>query len=185
MTALWETILAVWILSNVILAGVGVDLARKLADRFSVLKSLWAVCKRWQPQVCDTAVRFTEIWDSFISSQLEFEERFAVFCDQLGDFLEALVQRAFDLVERMFQIEQTAALCHLAVHQVTRQECKGGVGHLAVKSCAICFEDWQPRDHLRILPVCSHAFHCNCVDAWLYQQGECPLCRTAVVLSYG
>lgn len=36
-------------------------------------------------------------------SPLGFEDRFAIFCNQLGDLLEGLVQLAFDVLELFFQ----------------------------------------------------------------------------------
>lgn len=38
-------------------------------------------------------------------ASLGFEDRFAIFCDQLGDFLEGLVQRAVDVLELFFQLD--------------------------------------------------------------------------------
>ena len=49
-----------------------------------------------------------QIWDMFVrctDASLDFEDRFAIFCDQLGDFLEVLVQRAVDVLELFFQLD--------------------------------------------------------------------------------
>jgi hypothetical protein len=40
-----------------------------------------------------------------MESSLDLESRFAVFCDELGDFLETLVQRAVDWLEWLFQLD--------------------------------------------------------------------------------
>ncbi|XP_024991607.1 RING-H2 finger protein ATL47-like [Cynara cardunculus var. scolymus] len=43
--------------------------------------------------------------------------------------------------------------------------------------CAVCLCEFLEQDHLRLLPVCSHAFHIHCIDTWLLSNSTCPLCR--------
>jgi hypothetical protein len=44
------------------------------------------------------------------------------------------------------------------------------------RSCAVCLSDFEDGDLLRRLP-CNHSFHIGCIDKWLMQNRECPLCR--------
>ncbi|KAK9108003.1 hypothetical protein Syun_024014 [Stephania yunnanensis] len=43
--------------------------------------------------------------------------------------------------------------------------------------CAVCLCEFSDEDKLRLLPMCSHAFHLNCIDTWLLSNSTCPLCR--------
>jgi hypothetical protein len=43
--------------------------------------------------------------------------------------------------------------------------------------CAVCLCEFSEQDKLRLLPMCSHAFHIGCIDTWLLSNSTCPLCR--------
>ncbi|XP_039188452.1 RING finger protein 215 [Crotalus tigris] len=45
-----------------------------------------------------------------------------------------------------------------------------------IDSCAICLDQFQKNQCLRVLP-CLHEFHQDCVDPWLLLQQTCPLCK--------
>uniref|UniRef100_A0A7N0TDQ8 RING-type domain-containing protein n=1 Tax=Kalanchoe fedtschenkoi TaxID=63787 RepID=A0A7N0TDQ8_KALFE len=55
----------------------------------------------------------------------------------------------------------------------------------ATSDCAVCLSKFEPHDELRLLPICCHAFHAHCVDAWLQssQTKTCPLCRSIIFAS--
>ncbi len=45
--------------------------------------------------------------------------------------------------------------------------------------CLICLVDYENGDEVRTLP-CSHDFHKDCVDSWLYNHSSCPACRSSI-----
>ncbi|KAL3512904.1 hypothetical protein ACH5RR_025621 [Cinchona calisaya] len=46
--------------------------------------------------------------------------------------------------------------------------------------CVVCLCEFSDKDMLRLLPLCSHAFHINCIDTWLLSNSTCPLCRSLI-----
>ncbi|KAK8511177.1 hypothetical protein V6N13_013597 [Hibiscus sabdariffa] len=46
--------------------------------------------------------------------------------------------------------------------------------------CAVCLNEFEDDEKLRMIPNCSHVFHIDCIDVWLQNNANCPLCRTSV-----
>jgi len=47
-------------------------------------------------------------------------------------------------------------------------------------SCAVCLDEFENGDRLRQLTLCGHQFHTACLDEWLGQHDNCPLCRAPI-----
>lgn len=47
----------------------------------------------------------------------------------------------------------------------------------ATLECAVCLNEFQGDETLRLIPNCSHVFHAECIDAWLVNHYTCPVCR--------
>ncbi|RDX77252.1 RING-H2 finger protein ATL30, partial [Mucuna pruriens] len=43
--------------------------------------------------------------------------------------------------------------------------------------CAICLLEFEHDDMLRLLTLCCHVFHQDCIDLWLRSNKTCPVCR--------
>ncbi|XVF00634.1 hypothetical protein REPUB_Repub04eG0017800 [Reevesia pubescens] len=50
----------------------------------------------------------------------------------------------------------------------------------SLKDCAVCLLEFEDNEYVRTLPVCSHAFHVDCIDVWLKSHANCPLCRAGI-----
>ncbi|OIV97875.1 hypothetical protein TanjilG_12632 [Lupinus angustifolius] len=48
---------------------------------------------------------------------------------------------------------------------------------MATLQCAVCINEFQDDETLRLIPVCNHVFHPECIDAWLAHHSTCPVCR--------
>ncbi|CAK9318740.1 unnamed protein product [Citrullus colocynthis] len=46
--------------------------------------------------------------------------------------------------------------------------------------CAVCLSEFEEDETVRIIPICSHLFHIDCIDIWLQNNPNCPLCRTSI-----
>ncbi|KAG6546912.1 hypothetical protein Mapa_011528 [Marchantia paleacea] len=46
--------------------------------------------------------------------------------------------------------------------------------------CPICLSEYNISDKLRVIPPCTHTFHMGCVDKWLRDHANCPVCRVVL-----
>ncbi|KAF8390388.1 hypothetical protein HHK36_024914 [Tetracentron sinense] len=58
-------------------------------------------------------------------------------------------------------------------------EFKAGERVSSPVDCAVCLENFNMGDKCRLLPICNHIFHAQCVDSWLLKKPICPICRTS------
>ncbi|KAL6876373.1 hypothetical protein ACP4OV_012945 [Aristida adscensionis] len=47
-------------------------------------------------------------------------------------------------------------------------------------SCTVCLGAFQRGETVRLLPVCLHLYHVECIDPWLEKHSTCPLCRSGI-----
>ena len=47
-------------------------------------------------------------------------------------------------------------------------------------TCPVCLERYVIGDVVRTIP-CFHAFHSTCIDPWLAQRAECPVCKHSAI----
>ncbi|KAK7269303.1 hypothetical protein RIF29_22026 [Crotalaria pallida] len=43
--------------------------------------------------------------------------------------------------------------------------------------CAVCLNEFEDDETLRLIPKCDHVFHPECIDEWLSSHTTCPVCR--------
>ncbi|CAK8541597.1 unnamed protein product [Lathyrus sativus] len=46
--------------------------------------------------------------------------------------------------------------------------------------CPVCLSVFADGEEVRELSVCKHSFHSSCIDLWLSNHSNCPICRTTV-----
>jgi len=52
---------------------------------------------------------------------------------------------------------------------------------LDTTECPICTAEWTDGEEIRKLNMCRHYFHRTCIDRWLEEHNNCPLCRVNVI----
>ena len=55
----------------------------------------------------------------------------------------------------------------------------GGAGEEAA-TCSVCPGAFQVGETVRLLPVCLHLYHVECIDLWLEAHSSCPICRAGL-----
>uniref|UniRef100_A0A7N0UUE5 RING-type E3 ubiquitin transferase n=1 Tax=Kalanchoe fedtschenkoi TaxID=63787 RepID=A0A7N0UUE5_KALFE len=50
----------------------------------------------------------------------------------------------------------------------------------SLQECSVCLAEFQVNEKLRCLRDCCHLFHMDCIDVWLQNNANCPLCRTSI-----
>jgi E3 ubiquitin-protein ligase ATL41 len=72
-----------------------------------------------------------------------------------------------------------SAISALPVTAYRKEAVAAGAGGA---DCAVCLSEFADGEKVRELPNCGHAFHVECVDAWLRARTTCPLCRAEAEL---
>ncbi|XP_050216029.1 RING-H2 finger protein ATL16 [Mercurialis annua] len=68
----------------------------------------------------------------------------------------------------------------IPVLKFKKSDTNGGIQSFC--ECAVCLNEFEEDEKLRIIPNCSHVFHIDCIDIWLQNNANCPLCRNSVSL---
>jgi hypothetical protein len=56
-----------------------------------------------------------------------------------------------------------------------------GGGDEEAAACPVCLGAFQLGETVRLLPVCLHLYHVECIDPWLDAHSTCPICRSDTV----
>lgn len=53
-------------------------------------------------------------------------------------------------------------------------------GERNLSECAVCLNEFIEDEKLKRIPNCRHIFHIDCIDIWLQNNANCPLCRHSI-----
>lgn len=51
--------------------------------------------------------------------------------------------------------------------------------------CPVCLSAFMDGEEVKQLSACKHSFHSTCIDLWLSNHSNCPICRATVVVNKG
>ncbi|CAI9260139.1 unnamed protein product [Lactuca saligna] len=60
-----------------------------------------------------------------------------------------------------------------------------GLDSTGALECAVCLNEYEDEETLRLIPKCDHVFHPECIDAWFENHVTCPVCRANLVPDSG
>ncbi|RHN39583.1 putative transcription factor C2H2 family [Medicago truncatula] len=46
--------------------------------------------------------------------------------------------------------------------------------------CSVCLNQMCKGEKVKVLPLCNHRYHADCIGVWLKNNTTCPLCRSKI-----
>ncbi|WOK96121.1 hypothetical protein Cni_G04828 [Canna indica] len=88
-----------------------------------------------------------------------------------------------DNLGEAWRVSPRHGLEQTTIDKIALRKYRSDDGLVEGKDCSICLGEFREDETLRLLPKCSHAFHLQCIDAWLKSHSNCPLCRAIIVVA--
>uniref|UniRef100_A0AAR2KHR7 RING-type domain-containing protein n=1 Tax=Pygocentrus nattereri TaxID=42514 RepID=A0AAR2KHR7_PYGNA len=162
-----------------------------LQNNLGATLTLWSSCGRsrgglygeWQGVICTGETNspvqkyLQQLWNTVVlvalilSTGVIVHARWQYHYNQFNDDLQLRPKQ--DLLKRLSALKTRTYRQPKAWSDPTH-------GQPETDSCAVCLEQYNNNQCLRVLP-CLHEFHRDCVDPWLLLQQTCPLCKRSVL----
>ncbi|XP_058014618.1 RING finger protein 215 [Ahaetulla prasina] len=159
-----------------------------LLENMGVTLTLWSTCglsrggiyAEWQGVICtgenSSKVQkyLQQLWNAILLIAL-------ILCT--GVIVQAQRQSRHSQLDQESELDLKQHITQKLLALKTRRYHPGRAPHSwahEIDSCAICLDQFQKNQCLRVLP-CLHEFHRDCVDPWLLLQQTCPLCKHNVL----
>ncbi|KAL8521161.1 hypothetical protein ACS0TY_011639 [Phlomoides rotata] len=128
--------------------------------------------------ICYTIYRFYSYWRN--SRRRPSQRRRPEEDSGLDDFVD---EEHGPIVDHHIWYIRTIGLQPSVISAITVVKYKRGDGLIEGTDCAVCLNEFEEDETLRLLPKCNHAFHIPCVDTWLRSHTNCPMCRAGIVIN--
>ncbi len=104
-------------------------------------------------------------------------EAFAAFNALIAD--DAMSYEEISRLQELMGFVSRGVSTELINEQIKTVSFKQGLQSFGA-NCSICLAEYKDQESCRKLP-CSHGYHSECIDKWLNQVNQCPLCRQEAV----
>lgn len=102
---------------------------------------------------------------------------FSIYIRRCSESREGSVRATLAMRSRAAAARGLDATAIDALPTLAYSEVKGlHIGKGALE-CAVCLNEFEDEETLRLLPKCDHVFHLECIDMWLASHTTCPVCR--------
>ena len=85
--------------------------------------------------------------------------------------------------QRQRRVGTTAGLPSFTYDRSVKHNMTGGGAGEEEATCSVCLGVFQVGETVRLLPVCLHLYHVECIDPWLDAHSTCPICRSGTDLN--
>ncbi|XP_062089711.1 probable E3 ubiquitin-protein ligase RHY1A isoform X2 [Humulus lupulus] len=117
-------------------------------------------------------------WDAENSTRLSIDRSLSADLSSQTVRLQILREQN----EKPPGLTQEALSClQLELFSGKETDAEAAVVSSAPQDCSICLESFIQGDRLICLP-CDHRFHAVCLDPWVRISGDCPYCRSAILV---
>lgn len=93
--------------------------------------------------------------------------------NMISQIVPEIIRSSFSREETEYQDEEIILASHIQdiANKTSISVCSDSF------LCSICHNNIEENEVIRKVNHCSHSFHINCLETWLGQHNNCPLCR--------
>ncbi|XP_073029015.1 RING-H2 finger protein ATL54-like [Primulina eburnea] len=123
---------------------------------------------------------FYKIFLTWYNSRRPWRSRSARIDDEESGREEFLDVDHGPVVDHPIWYIRTVGLDPSVISSIAIVKYEKGGGIIEGTNCSVCLSEFQENECLRLLPKCNHAFHIPCIDTWLREHTNCPMCRARI-----
>ena len=106
-------------------------------------------------------------------------QRPALFSSLSNTFISSILEHVFngDDTSRVHNFLDDVVVIHPTDEQISTSTIVEAADTVQDDNCAICQDEIEEDQSMRIIKHCRHYFHKHCIDVWFQSNVTCPTCR--------